>query len=389
MKKRLWTLLTCLMCLTFVGCEVGEDEQNQEKSNTYKVVKIDGETYYQMTGKYEEEYFYDTFGCYMQDSRYAVVNDDPDKLIDLDSDEYESLRYGVICDYDDYEELCEKYYITQEYEDEDSNYIVVLFADTNSWVQFEPVAIEYDGGDTVYYYYYEDWDGVMASGNGFVCVIPTDIDTDIDVHMISCINKEEAKNLKKYGTKYDPDFQTVDKPVIYLYPVEDNTAVDVSLELTNAKLTCTYPSYDDGWSVIANRDGLIKAGGKEYSYLYWEGESCGLGSIEQGFCVKGSETADFLEEKLAELGLNRREANEFIVYWLPLMEKNEYNVISFDTTEYEAKYKLHVNPAPDTMIRVFMTWYGTDEAVDIEPQIIETPSREGFTVVEWGGSQIK
>ena len=119
-----------------------------------------------------------------------------------------------------------------------------------------------------------------------------------------------------------------------------------------------------------------------------EGESEKRANIDNGFCVKGSDTAEFLEEKLEELGLNRREANEFIVYWLPLMEQNEYNVISFDTKEYENSFKLHVNPAPDTVIRVFMTWYATDEAVDIKPQNIETPVREGFTVIEWGGAQI-
>ena len=178
------------------------------------------------------------------------------------------------------------------------------------------------------------------------------------------------------------------KPVIYLYPEEDNTKVEVSLETENAELTCTYPKYNDGWSVIADKDGLIKANGKEYNYLYWEGESEKRANIDNGFCVKGSDTAEFLEEKLEELGLNRREANEFIVYWLPLMEQNEYNVISFDTKEYENAFKLHVNPAPDTVIRVFMTWYATDEAVDIKPQNIETPVREGFTVIEWGGAQI-
>ena len=32
------------------------------------------------------------------------------------------------------------------------------------------------------------------------------------------------------------------------------------------------------------------------------------------------------EEALADLGLTRREANEFMVYWLPMMEPNPYNL---------------------------------------------------------------
>ena len=96
-----------------------------------------------------------------------------------------------------------------------------------------------------------------------------------------------------------------------------------------------------------------------------------------------------MEAALSDLGLTRREANEFIVYWLPLMEANEYNVIAFQTDVYEENAKLTVDPMPDTIIRVFMAWYGTDKEIEIEPQELKSPERTGFTVVEWGGSQIK
>ena len=46
-----------------------------------------------------------------------------------------------------------------------------------------------------------------------------------------------------------------------------------------------------------------------------------------------SDVIKFLEEKLGILGLTEREAEEFIVYWLPLMEKNKYNYIRFETLE--------------------------------------------------------
>jgi hypothetical protein len=41
------------------------------------------------------------------------------------------------------------------------------------------------------------------------------------------------------------------------------------------------------------------------------------------------------------------------------------------------------------MIRVFMAWYPSQEYVSIEKQELITPSRQGFTVVEWGGTQTK
>jgi hypothetical protein len=111
--------------------------------------------------------------------------------------------------------------------------------------------------------------------------------------------------------------------------------------------------------------------------------------MSRGFCVKGSETAAFLETALEKLGLNRREANEFIIYWLPLMQDNPYNIISFQGNSYTDIAELTVDPDPDTLIRVFMAWQASDTYVDIEPQELTAPKREGFTVVEWGGSQIE
>ena len=103
------------------------------------------------------------------------------------------------------------------------------------------------------------------------------------------------------------------KPVIYLYP-EETTRVTVELELPG-QLTCTYPAYKDGWTVIAEPDGtLTDDGGQTYNYLYWEGETDIRYDFTQGFCVAGADTAVFLESTLAQLGLTRREANEFIVY---------------------------------------------------------------------------
>lgn len=178
------------------------------------------------------------------------------------------------------------------------------------------------------------------------------------------------------------------KPVIYLYPKE-KTHVAVMLTLDGG-FTCTYPAYNDGWHVTAAPDGtLTDANGQTYNYLYWEGLSYAQYDFSQGFCVKGSDTAAFLEQALEALGLNRREANEFIIYWLPLMQENPYNIISFQTDRYMEAAKLEVSPAPDTVIRVFMAYKASDTPVDLPAQALTAPERRGFTVVEWGGTQVK
>ena len=178
------------------------------------------------------------------------------------------------------------------------------------------------------------------------------------------------------------------KPVIYLYP-EEITEITVQLDYITGKLTCTYPAYEGGWTVTATPDGtLTDAKGQTYNYLYWEGEGTEHYDLSEGFCVAGADTAAFLEDALAELGLTRREANEFIVYWLPQMEQNPYNLIAFQQEAYTEAAKLTVTPAPDSLLRVFMTWKPLEKPVDIPAQELPAFDRHGFTVVEWGGTQI-
>jgi hypothetical protein len=184
----------------------------------------------------------------------------------------------------------------------------------------------------------------------------------------------------------EPDGPVEAKPVIYLYP-EKETEVTVKLDYAG-KLTCTYPAYNEGWTVTASPDGtLTDICGQTYNYLYWEGVSSIEYDFSEGYCIAGSETAAFLEDALSKLGLTRKEANEFIVYWLPLMQDNPYNLIAFQSDVYTDSARLSVEPAPDTIIRVFMAWKPLNKPVDIPAPILTSPVRKGFTAVEWGGCQ--
>ena len=183
------------------------------------------------------------------------------------------------------------------------------------------------------------------------------------------------------------------KPVVYLYGYNEPVNVKVDLD-SHTEFTTTYPKYtSSGWNVEARPDGhLMDRDGKQYRYLYWEAETSDTFDFSTGFCVKGEETSEFLENTLPKLGLNSDEINEFIIYWLPRMEKNPYNVISFQQEKYEEMAQLKVTPKPDRMIRVFMAWYGTDEPEqNLTEQEIDDLSeiiRSGRTVVEWGGTEV-
>lgn len=185
----------------------------------------------------------------------------------------------------------------------------------------------------------------------------------------------------------EEQYDTAAKPVIYLYP-EEETQVTVQLDYAG-ELTCTYPAYQDGWTVTASPDGTLTDNqGQTYNYLYWEGKDNVEYDFSQGFCVAGEDTAAFLEDALNQLGLTRQEANEFIVYWLPHMEGNAYNLIAFQTSSYTDHARLTADPAPDTVLRVFMAWKPLDRSVELPPQTLAAPVRTGFTLVEWGGAEI-
>lgn len=182
------------------------------------------------------------------------------------------------------------------------------------------------------------------------------------------------------------------KPVIYLYP-EEETDVQVRLHL-NGSLTCTYPDYAEGWNVIAHPDGKIfdKNTKRTYDYLFWEGNvELSADLFAKSACVSAEDSAEFLETYLEAAGLNDSEIDDFVSYWLPKLQSSPYNQIAFPYDEYCESAKMDVYPQPETEIRIYMVFRPLEAPIDIpEDQQMELPSkqeRNGFTVVEWGGSE--
>ncbi len=184
-------------------------------------------------------------------------------------------------------------------------------------------------------------------------------------------------------------YNSAAKPIIYIYPEKD-TKVKIKVKKPK-KLTCTYPKYNDGWNVLAKPNGdLIDLKTNRNLYaLYWEGINTVRPNFKEGFIVEGEKVSEFLEEKLEILGLNEREAEEFIIYWLPLMEKNKYNYIRFETLdEINKNMELEIDPKPETLIRINMEFKGIIRPFNIVEQKLEKVERKGYTVVEWGGTKL-
>lgn len=195
----------------------------------------------------------------------------------------------------------------------------------------------------------------------------------------------------------------VDKPVIYMYSDETLQAnVQVDFE---GDMTFTYPAYNEGWDVEVRENGMIADlnSGTEVPYLFWEGEMEGLDfggdgerncdGIIEGFLIHTDTTVEFFENVLKQMGMNDKESTDFITFWAPQIVDQKYALIQFKIDEEFAEKisRLKVSPKPDHLKRVYMVFTNLNEAdVDVEviKQQFESFDRKGFTVLEWGGTEL-
>lgn len=179
-----------------------------------------------------------------------------------------------------------------------------------------------------------------------------------------------------------------EKPVLYLYP-ETQTTVSVKLDI-NGKITVSEPLYEDGWTVTADPDGrLTDTAGRTWDYLFWEGITNFVPQTEVGYCVAGEDAAEFLAQQLPLWGLQGKEIDEFIEYWLPVMEANPWQIVTFNDPGYLNAVTYTIAPMPDRLIQVFMMLIPVDEPINLTPPTLPTAeelSREGYVAVEWGGA---
>lgn len=202
-----------------------------------------------------------------------------------------------------------------------------------------------------------------------------------------------------FHSAYEP--AVAEKPVIYFYP---NEKMNVFVKLhVNGTLGFTYPApnVDEdfqpntvGWNFTADTNGTIHLRGKQFDYLFWDAETnINITQVDQraGFLVKRENLSSFFEEKLTSMGLNSREREDFITYWAPQMQNNEMSFVHFMfTEEYNTIASINITPKPDHLFRVFMLWDDASkmDTYNVHDQKIESVTRDGFTVIEWGGARV-
>lgn len=182
------------------------------------------------------------------------------------------------------------------------------------------------------------------------------------------------------------------KPVLYIYPLQD-TIVHIKHHY-RGKHTFTYPLYEDGWTVLAkpNGDLMNLKDSTQHRYLFWEGIS-DMSKQElkntEGFIIDSGDIVSFLEKTLSHIGLNPIESNDFITFWAPRMIMNKRCFIHFRINDNIRNTSfLEIEPKPESILRVFMEYTHQIPDWEIKEQSLPAFKRSGYSVIEWGGTEL-
>jgi len=197
------------------------------------------------------------------------------------------------------------------------------------------------------------------------------------------------------------------KPALYFYP-EKPTELSVIVK-PQGKITQSIPDHKDGWQVVAYPDGTVRElNGTKYPYLYYEAEIEKVKVPQEKFLVEGKDLPEFFGQALPLLGLNQKEATDFLKYWLPKLQGDKKWLIGLlPKEEIDRVEKIEFSSNPDSFLRVrfyFRPYEAVNETI-VSGKIIyskgmnleyflnnlgiwsfrQKPQRSGFTVVDWGG----
>ena len=384
--------------LVYRNTELEKDDDTSNAvitSDNYHIKKVDDDIYYVIDNDYDDEYDIQYVSLNIFDEENTIPEDDSDDIpkpnyIRRNScSNYNKFATRKIMDYNEYVKFVNTWELKQRFHYKYENYAVFSYCNNGSKAKARLAEAD-DMGNNLSLYIWDEFSGRSSSCTGYVIIVPTYHSTDYGMNIIPLYEEDDVPEETEdpiMPIRPEPTY-TVDKPMIYLYPKAEQS---VNVRLGNPeRLTVSYPSYVDSWNVVAKPDGSLKdASGRNLYGLYYESlPKTEFKMTDTGFIVKKEDSAKFLEEKLELLGLNEREAEEFIVYWLPKMNSN-YNYVRFATAnEIESNMKLSISPKPDTTIRVWMVLKNLDEPTEVTEQKINPVTRSGFTAVEWGGIKI-
>lgn len=177
------------------------------------------------------------------------------------------------------------------------------------------------------------------------------------------------------------------KPAIYLYP-ERKTEINVSVAPQGNMLLTIPPYPKNGWDVMADSDGSIYSGKERFDYLYYEAAIPDqlIHKPSEGFIIPYDEREKKMREIITTLGLNEKETQQFLDYWVPILPKSPYYFIGIipPATLHEIS-PLIITPKPTSLIRLTLYFQALQMKETIREPMLVPYNRQGFTAVEWGG----
>ena len=189
------------------------------------------------------------------------------------------------------------------------------------------------------------------------------------------------------------------KPALYFYPKEET---ELLVKVTpNGRITESIPLHgNQGWKVMVQPDGTIVNLASDmidstiYPYLYYE---AAVKNVEvpkdKGWIKTSDQLLVFFADVLPKLGLNNQEAKDFIEYWIPKLqsEGNRWFITLINEQEVNRTEPVEFSVQPDNFLRIRFYFENIDNKIFTRPihfEIINQNSeisREGFTVIDWGG----
>lgn len=211
------------------------------------------------------------------------------------------------------------------------------------------------------------------------------------------------------------------KPAVYLYT---KTPLKVNIKLDKSVLiSYDAPKYaqNKGWNVLAYPDGKIKdlqpqytncktydkkklgleyakkaCLANNYPYVFWEGKMTKkpIPASKYGWIVKQNDLQSFLNKKLDYIGFNKAEKDEFVRFWVKWLSNEGYNryfIYFLQTQAVNELAPMQVTPKPTSVNRIYMVAKPVTKKTGSvpAPQKLEKFKRNGFTLVEWGGTIAK
>jgi len=182
---------------------------------------------------------------------------------------------------------------------------------------------------------------------------------------------------------YDSNWNSCDKPNIYLYP-EEKIKIDVSIDFAvSGRIVLSDPEYGNGWkNLIVTPKGLIN---DKYTYLFYESANVIELQQETGWCVSKDNLAQFFAENLKQYGFNEKEIDDFLDFWPTRLNGYAfYNIYPQTTERINHFVTLNFSQKPDSLLRLFYYIEGVAAMTKLPEPTIPDFKREGFVATEWG-----